>query len=77
MKFHDPSGQGYALLRDVIIELNEINPQIAARQVVPLREWRRYTPTLQSHMKEALQSIMDTPNLSNDVFEVVSKSLKG
>jgi aminopeptidase N len=77
VKFHDPSGQGYALLRDVIIELNEINPQIAARQVVPLREWRRYTPTLQSHMKEALQSIMDTPNLSNDVFEVVSKSLKG
>lgn len=77
VKFHDQSGQGYGLLRDVIIELNEINPQIAARQVVPLREWRRYTPTLQSHMKEALQSIMDTPNLSNDVFEVVSKSLKG
>ncbi|PPC97599.1 aminopeptidase N [Methylotenera mobilis] len=77
VKFHDPSGQGYGLLRDVIIELNEINPQIAARQVVPLREWRRYTPTLQSHMKEALQSIIDTPNLSNDVFEVVSKSLKG
>jgi len=77
VKFHDPSGQGYGLLRDVIIELNKINPQIAARQVVPLREWRRYTPTLQSHMKEALQSIIDTPNLSNDVFEVVSKSLKG
>jgi aminopeptidase N len=77
VKFHDQSGQGYGLLRDVIIELNEINPQIAARQVVPLREWRRYTPTLQSHMKEALQSIIDTPNLSNDVFEVVSKSLKG
>jgi aminopeptidase N len=77
VKFHDPSGQGYALLRDVIIELNEINPQIAARQVTPLREWRRYTPTLQAHMKEALQAIMDTPNLSNDVFEVVSKSLQG
>ncbi|MDO9151789.1 MAG: aminopeptidase N [Methylotenera sp.] len=77
VKFHDPSGQGYALLRDVIIELNEINPQIAARQVVPLREWKRYTPALQVYMKEALQAIMDTPKLSNDVFEVVSKSLKG
>lgn len=77
VKFHDPSGQGYALLRDVIIELNEINPQIAARQVTPLREWKRYTPTLQAHMREVLQAIMDTPNLSNDVFEVVSKSLKG
>lgn len=77
VKFHDPSGQGYALLRDVIMELNEINPQIAARQLTPLREWKRYTPALQGYMKQALQTIMDTPNLSNDVFEVVSKSLQG
>ena len=75
VKFHDPSGQGYALLRDVIIELNTINPQIAARQVTPLREWRRYAPQLRVQMQQALQAIMDTPNLSNDVYEVVSKSL--
>jgi aminopeptidase N len=77
VKFHDPSGQGYALQRDVIIELNAINPQIAARQVNPFREWKRYTPALQAHMQAALQAILDTPNLSNDVFEVVSKSLNG
>ena len=77
VKFHDPSGKGYALQRDVIIELNAINPQIAARQVNPFREWKRYTPQLQAHMQSALQAILDTPNLSNDVFEVVSKSLKG
>jgi aminopeptidase N len=77
VKFHDPSGRGYILLRDAIIELNAINPQIAARLVTPFKEWKRYTPTLQAMMKEALQMIMDTPNLTNDVFEVVSKSLKG
>jgi aminopeptidase N len=77
VKFHDPSGQGYIILRDAIIELNALNPQIASRQVTPLREWRRYTPALQSQMQNALQTIMDTPNLSSDVFEVVSKSLKG
>jgi len=77
VKFHDPIGKGYALQRDVIIELNAINPQIAARQVNPFREWKRYTPALQAHMQAALQAILDTPNLSNDVFEVVSKSLKG
>jgi aminopeptidase N len=77
VKFHDPSGQGYAILRDAIIELNAINPQIASRQVTPLREWRRYTPALQAQMQGALQTIMETANLSNDVFEVVSKSLKG
>ncbi|MGY1488133.1 aminopeptidase N [Methylobacillus pratensis] len=76
VKFHDPSGQGYALLRDAIIELNAINPQIAARQVTPFREWKRYTPVLQAQMQDALRAIMDTPNLSNDVFEVVSKCLQ-
>jgi aminopeptidase N len=77
VKFHDPSGKGYELQRDVIIELNAINPQIAARQVNPFREWKRYTPALQTHMQAALQAILDSPNLSNDVFEVVSKSLQG
>ena len=75
VKFHDPSGKGYAILRDAIIELNAINPQIASRMVTPLREWKRYTPSLQALMKEALQSILDTPKLSNDVFELVNKCL--
>jgi aminopeptidase N len=76
VKFHDPSGKGYAILRDVIIELNAFNPQIASRLVTPLREWKRYTPELQACMKAALQAILETPNLSNDVFELVSKCLE-
>ncbi len=76
VKFHDPSGQGYAILTDAIIELNAFNPQIASRLVTPLREWKRYTPALQAQMKNALQTIIDTPNLSSDVFELVSKCLK-
>lgn len=75
VKFHDASGKGYAFLRDVIIELNTINPQIAARMVTPLREWKRYRPELQAQMKAALEAILATPNLSGDVFEIVSKSL--
>lgn len=77
VKFHDPSGKGYELQSDVIVELNAINPQIAARQVTPFREWKRYTPALQAKMQAALQKILDTPDLSNDVYELVSKSLKG
>jgi aminopeptidase N len=76
VKFHDPSGQGYVVLRDAIIELNAFNPQIASRLVTPFREWKRYTPALQAQMKDALQVVIETPKLSNDVFEVVSKSLK-
>jgi len=75
--FHDKSGKGYDFLKDGIIELNEINPQIAARMVTPLREWKRYTPDRQEKMKAALQEIANLENLSPNVFELVTKSLNG
>ncbi len=75
--FHDPSGKGYDFLKNAIIELNIINPQIAARMVTPLREWKRYTPDRQEKMKAALQEILELDNLSPNVFELVTKSLNG
>ena len=74
--FHAADGSGYDFLTDAIIELNDINPQIASRLLTPMREWRRYTPDRQKKMKTCLQRILDTPNLSPDVFEIASKSLK-
>ena len=74
--FHAVDGSGYTFLTDGIIELNLINPQIAARLLTPMREWRRYTDDRQEHMKACLERILATPDLSPDVFEIASKSLK-
>jgi aminopeptidase N len=73
--FHAADGSGYVFLTEAIIALNSINPQIAARLLTPLREWRRYTPDRQEMMKAALDKILATPNLSPDVFEIASKSI--
>jgi len=75
--FHAKDGRGYEFLKNAIIELNEINPQIAARMVTPFREWKRYTPDRQEKMKVALEEIKALPNISPNVFELVSKSLEG
>ena len=75
VRFHAADGSGYAFLQDAIIELNDINPQIAARLLTPLREWKRYTPDRQDKMKQTLAKILDTPNIAPDVFEIASKSL--
>jgi aminopeptidase N len=75
--FHAADGCGYEFLTDGIIELNGINPQIAARLLTPLREWRRYTPDRQEKMKASLERILAQGDLSPDVFEIASKSLKG
>ncbi len=74
--FHDVSGFGYALLEQYIGILDAINPQIASRLCVPLTRWKRYNKTRQQLMKSALQRLVSLPNLSNDVSELVEKSLK-
>ncbi len=74
-RFHDNSGGGYRLLADKVIELNARNPQLAARLLSPLTRWRGLTETYQQLMRAELQRILDSGELSRDVYEVVSKSL--
>ncbi len=75
VNFHDATGDGYAFLADQIITLNRLNPQIASRLVTPLSKWRRYDECRQSLMKRELQRIVDSGHLSNDVYEMVNRSL--
>jgi aminopeptidase N len=76
VNFHDRSGEGYAFLAENVIALNRQNPSIAARLLTPLTRWKRYDENRQALMKAALETIINEPQLSKDVYEVVSKSLK-
>jgi aminopeptidase N len=40
-----------------------------------MKEWRKYTPDRQEKMKSVLEEIANVPDISNDVYEIVSKSL--
>jgi aminopeptidase N len=73
--FHRSDGMGYDLLADLIIELDPVNAQTAAKLVTPLGRWTRFDENRQGLMKAALSRILETPSLSKDVFEQVSKSL--
>ncbi len=74
-RFHARDGSGYTLWSDLVLELNAINPQVAARLARSLDRWRKYTPELQEKMKAALQKIATAKNISRDVLEIVTKSL--
>ncbi len=75
--FHAASGEGYRMVADVIIALDPINPQTAARFVPALGRWRRIEPVRAALMKGELERIMAAGNLSRDTFEQVSRSLAG
>jgi aminopeptidase N len=75
--FHAASGEGYRMVADVILALDPINPQTAARFVPALGRWRRIEPGRAALMKAELERIMAAGNLSRDTFEQVSRSLEG
>jgi len=59
----------------MIIAVDKLNPQIAARMVPPLGRWRRFEPKRGALMRAQLERIAATPGLSKDAYEQVSKSL--
>jgi aminopeptidase N len=74
-RFHDPSGAGYRFLADQVLAADAFNPNVAARLLEPLGQWARYTPELGALMREQLERITHSPDLSKNVFELASKAL--
>jgi aminopeptidase N len=75
--FHKADGEGYRMVADVILALDPINPQTAARFVPSLGRWRRIEDGRAALMKAELERILASGNLSRDTFEQVSRSLEG
>ncbi|NBC13997.1 MAG: aminopeptidase N [Gammaproteobacteria bacterium] len=75
LRFHAVDGAGYRFLADRILELDPLNPQIASRLLYPMTRWRRYDEIRQALIRAQLERILEVEGLSNDVYEVVSKSL--
>ena len=73
--FHAADGSGYAFLAERVLWLNERNPQVAARMVRPLINWRHYESGRAQLMRGQLERIQAHQGLSADVYEIVSKSL--
>ncbi|MEM7208678.1 MAG: aminopeptidase N [Pseudomonadota bacterium] len=76
VRFHAPDGEAYTFFADHIIELDKINPQVAARMVSAMSRWRRYAAPNCDAMKVELERIRAVNGISNDVFELVDKSLQ-
>ena len=73
--FHRKDGDGYRFLAEQVIELDRLNPQIAARLLGIFGRWRRYDSIRQTLMTSELERVLATPKLSRNSYEVASKSL--
>lgn len=74
--FHQKNGNGYQFLTDVILKIDPLNPQVAARMIHPLTNWKIFDTDRQAKMRAQLERIQSTPGLSKDMLEMVNKALQ-
>jgi aminopeptidase N len=75
-RFHRSDGQGYDFIASEVLTLDKLNPQIATRLASALSRWRTLAEPYGSAMQQALQRLAQGGNLSRDLGELVSKSLR-
>jgi aminopeptidase N len=74
-RFHAADGSGYDFLAENVIQLDALNPQVAARLARAMDRWRKFDLGRQTRAQEVLERIRSSPGLSKDVTEVVSRAL--
>ena len=75
LRFHAADGSGFDFIAGRVIELDRLNPHVAARLLPPLGRWRRFDEGRREKMKAALRHVLDAEGISTDVYEIASKSL--
>ncbi|QBF31280.1 aminopeptidase N [Thalassococcus sp. S3] len=73
--FHASGGAGYMLLADWLIQLDPVNPQTTARMCSAFQTWTRYDEDRQALIRAQLTRIAETPKLSRDTTEMVTRIL--
>ncbi|UOD49202.1 aminopeptidase N [Orrella daihaiensis] len=73
--FHAPDGSGYRFWAEQVTRIDQSNPEVAARLARMLDHWAHHIEPLKSHMQAALKSVADTPDISGNTREIVTKAL--
>ncbi len=73
--FNAASGEGYDVVADVVMKLDERNPQVAARMAGSFRSYQLMEPGRREKARTAVARIRDKDGLSKDTGEMVSRML--
>jgi aminopeptidase N len=73
--FHRSDAAGYVYWSERVLELDAINPQVAARLARALDRWSKLAEPYRTAAHEALKRVAAKSDLSNDVREVISRAL--
>ena len=75
LHFHAVDGSGYRFIADKVLELDKLNPQIASGLSGVFKDYGKLNAEAKVLMKSELERIIQTKDLSKNVYEIVSKIL--
>ena len=76
LQFNRADGAGYDFLADKVLEIDPLNPQVAARMLGAFRSYRSLETKRKSHAKAALKRVASASRISRDCHEIVSRMLE-
>ncbi len=72
--FHKEDGSGYEFMADMLLKLDTINPAAAARVAGGFKMYGKLDAGRKKQMEIHLRRMLDTKGLSENLYEVLSKS---
>ena len=76
VQFNRPDGEGYQFVSKLIVDLDEVNPQVAARLLTSFSSWTMLEPNRRQRAGRALKRISNSAGLSTDVRDIVNRTLE-
>jgi aminopeptidase N len=73
--FHRLDAAGYQFWSDRVLELDAINPQVAARLARALDRWSKLAEPYRTNARQAIARVAAKSGLSKDTHEVVTRAL--
>ena len=75
LQFNRADGAGYDFLADKVLEIDQFNPQVAARMLGAFRSYKALEPVRKGLAKAALKRVASA-SISRDCHEIVSRMLE-
>ncbi|WP_157267611.1 aminopeptidase N [Azohydromonas aeria] len=73
--FHRADAAGYVFWAERVMEIDAMNPQLAARLARVMDRWRKLAEPYRGAAREAIARVAAKPDLSSDVREIVTRAL--
>ncbi|MDP1731742.1 MAG: aminopeptidase N C-terminal domain-containing protein, partial [Devosia sp.] len=76
-QFARANGDGFRFLTEFVADVDQRNPQVAARVLTAFRVWRSFEPVRRAEAEKALKSLQESAELSRNTADILGRTLGG